>query len=203
MAGVRRFLRILLGGVTVFSFLLCLSTVVLWVRSYWVGEFVGYNQGPSGVSYWVRAEADGISFEKFRFESSTRDRSGWTRFSIRRGTPMAYPGNPGYDPAERGIWSMPRVDTTSRPSSPAFNSDGLWASAHLPFWVLAAVTGIAPTIRLCRSMLRRRRTSAGLCSACGYDLRATPDRCPECGATPTATKETAAQQPGTAAPQKT
>jgi hypothetical protein len=47
-------------------------------------------------------------------------------------------------------------------------------------WPAAAVFSFVPLLWLWRVAFGRRRRP-GQCAACGYDLQATPDRCPECG----------------------
>lgn len=56
----------------------------------------------------------------------------------------------------------------------------------LPYWQIVVLFSILPAIYLLRFKERRRadRIRRGLCGECGYDLRASPDRCPECGAVP-------------------
>ena len=53
----------------------------------------------------------------------------------------------------------------------------------VPLWAIAAPLAILPALWLLRARpaLRRRRLKAGLCLQCGYDVRASPERCPECG----------------------
>lgn len=49
-------------------------------------------------------------------------------------------------------------------------------------WVL--LTALAAVVPLVSIVRRRKRVNRGLCAACGYDLRATLARCPECGMVP-------------------
>ena len=53
-----------------------------------------------------------------------------------------------------------------------------------PYWAIAGVLGVLPLAWAVHWRLQRGRVKAGCCVACGYDLRATPERCPECGAVP-------------------
>jgi hypothetical protein len=54
----------------------------------------------------------------------------------------------------------------------------------IPFWMPVLVFGLTTVVagrRLYRGVVRQSRLSRGLCQSCGYDLRASPQTCPECG----------------------
>jgi len=53
---------------------------------------------------------------------------------------------------------------------------------EIPLWLILPVLLVFPTISAMAYFRSRRRRKLNLCSSCGYDLRASPDQCPECGA---------------------
>jgi len=55
---------------------------------------------------------------------------------------------------------------------------------RVPLWSIASASTFMPAMALFGTFRRRRAYGEGRCTVCGYDLRATPDRCPECGLIP-------------------
>jgi hypothetical protein len=76
-------------------------------------------------------------------------------------------------------WVQTETSPPGKDTAPRLGDD-----AHIlvaPLWFLALLFAIAPTLAARRWRRRRREARKGLCPRCGYDLRASTDRCPECG----------------------
>lgn len=50
------------------------------------------------------------------------------------------------------------------------------------YWVLFLISGFWLAVWVMFRWRKKRKLAAGICLNCGYDLRASPEQCPECGA---------------------
>ena len=66
------------------------------------------------------------------------------------------------------------------------NSKIRMSGVIVPFWWSLPLLSLPPllTLLLYRRSARRRLIREGRCVGCGYDLRGSPGRCPECGLGP-------------------
>jgi hypothetical protein len=180
--------RRLLNLLTLLSLLLCVAVAALWVRSYWRFDRLTRCEGRRSDGDYVQTNVHvalgrgSLYLDRFRIcsEKPTLFVAGtvWNRFTDSESAGRSDYENLKWD----SRWAGFRLFRNSL--TPA-ESGGLDMSMDvtvvgIPLWALAVLTGVAPA-RWIYTRSRCRHTIS-TCSQCGYDLRATPDRCPECGA---------------------
>jgi hypothetical protein len=164
--------RRLLNLLTALSLLLCVAVCVLWVWSYAATPAV-FHQRPGRTS-GVMAYRGRLLFET----AGRHDTPVWPGL---RGLATVRVASP---PSERLY-----LDASQLRPAPVLGFQGYFrtsatarmSAVTVPLWVVAVLILLPPGIGQARRYVQRRWRRRGLCASCGYDLRATPGRCPECG----------------------
>ena len=173
--------RRLFNLASVASLLLCIAIVAWWVRSYrtqdsvaWFDITVDGPQAWSDKTWGANSYCGVVAF--YRSEGSAW-RQGRDETTGRR---LAWQGHPVLTPSQ--VWFPMRIGPRRYEYRAAQAADK-YVGFDVPHWLFAGIASIVPFLRSGR-FLHEYRRPVGSCRFCGYDLRATPDRCPECGAVP-------------------
>jgi hypothetical protein len=187
--------RHLLNLLTTLSLLLCVAVTALWVRSHWWLDDLHYwsavgARTSRGYHFSSYAGHLLLSMDDYRFPAGGRADFVKRGASGREAAVFAWQPTPlnWLDPesasAHRRNFGLGRFDWATERGRDYWDVEGLsfrrW-TLRLPHALPAAVLLTPPALRMAARWRRGRRKRSGLCPACGYDLRATPGRCPECG----------------------
>jgi hypothetical protein len=172
---MRRLARRLFTICSAVSLLLCAAVCVLWVRSYDVDVFNWFATVPDGTS-------SGLHLKRHDYVFSKNGTLYWSRsWRPPDPTPVTHIGQREIEHMQFPLLSS-RVPL--REPSFAWERGSDYVSITVAYWALALATLPVPAAHLWSARRGRRsrlRRQGGLCTSCGYDLRASPGRCPECG----------------------
>jgi hypothetical protein len=168
--------RRLLNLLTVLSLLMCVAAV-LWVWKRWPERM--FLRWADGQAIVVGAD-HGIAFG---LGQDYLDRPAGRQGDVRGFLALVRAGQPPHlaawfemvaPPEQASLLGVQWFRFSARTGQ--FEA-GYWMFV-VPATYIAVAVGVVPTVCLARLIRRRGRERHG---RCGYDLRATPDRCPECG----------------------
>ena len=174
---MKRVLPSALRLLTAASLLMCVLACAAWVRSYFVID---------GVAHARESRVSGVYSTHGRVLFDTMGDSNVPR----------WPGFGGWERIREPVRSdEPSVDITQingrgllglRHARLTFSMGGgvvrEMAALTVPYWLIVTLFLLLPLAWLGGVARRRYRRRHQLCAACGYDLRSSPERCPECGA---------------------
>ena len=174
----------LLNFLATLSLILCLGAAAVWLRSHFVSDTFErsyYRQdGPTDDETFFVAREVWVGSGEVMIASST----------------FQMGGSLSPDPSwQRGAWrwdslppdAMPKAADGPKTLGVAARRSRTGSATHfslsVPLPDVVVALAVPPAARWAALRRRRRRRERARCTSCGYDLRATPERCPECGAT--------------------
>jgi hypothetical protein len=205
MNGLRR--KLILGA-TILSAIFFALTISLWIRSYWYYDSVALR-GPE--VYRLELINGTFSFTRqidypIVYTIQKNGRLNFLRFGPAKSVQNFWQLLHTYQPAMNQMhsswwfhhWTLGYLRSTSFSLSfsstpivtPIVGVDEMGTGWMFPAWFVVLLTALLPGYRILlagRRTKAQKRMSLNQCVHCGYDLRATPDRCPECGTIPAKT----------------
>ena len=204
---MRRLVRL----VTIFSALLCLATITLWIRGHYARDGLWYST--DSMRYSIHSYRGRIWFWKLSIAPAPSASVWGTPLRMSTGLQIDSVNDSWYPPFTGKVKTINvEKDFVDAPSQAwgATVIDKKWLgfryvhtdnwlpngqlpwgyptarsrAMFLPHWAIVVSTTILPFIAGRRFVRNRKRRRDNLCPKCGYDLRATPNKCPECGHEP-------------------
>ena len=149
--------RILFHTLACFSLLLCLTSAVFWYRSHHITSPTlkiadSINIRTTSPRYWISTKPNTLTLCRQVVKNWDHPLREFNFLGVRFG----------------GLYGQGSM---------------LW-NLVIPFWLLTTLTAMLPLLEipiLIRAFKKSLRQTQGRCLHCGYDLRASPTTCPECG----------------------